>query len=141
MNICAIVQARTNSTRLYNKIFLDLAGKPLIWHVINRLSFSKKINKIILATTTNISDDKLEVWANLNCISIFRGEEDNVLARFYKCAKEFNADIIVRVTADDPFKDPYLIDKLIDELEADNLDFIFNNYRLTFRIRWGAILQ
>ncbi len=104
MNIVAIIQARCSSTRFPNKVFADLAGKPLIWHVINRLHFAKEINQIVLATTINPQDDLLVEWAKKEAVSIFRGSEENVLSRFYHAAKEYNADIIVRITADDPFK-------------------------------------
>jgi len=127
MNVIAIIQARCGSTRFPNKVFADLAGKPLIWHVINRLHFAKEINQIVLATTINPQDDLLVEWAAKESVNIFRGSEENVLSRFYHAAKEYNADVIVRITADDPFKDPALIDSLIRELKKNDLDFIYNN--------------
>ena len=130
--VVAIVQARTGSTRLRNKIFLDIEGKPLIEHVILRLLPSKKINKIVIATTENREDDKLENWAKDYSLNIFRGSEKNVLARFYNCARYYNADIIVRITADDPLKDYRLIDKIIDLLITNKLDFVTNNNPPTF---------
>jgi spore coat polysaccharide biosynthesis protein SpsF len=128
MNICAIIQARLGSTRLPKKLFLDLSGKPLIWHVINRLTFSKQISKIILATTDQNIDDELVDWSKKNNIDYFRGDENDVLSRYYLCSKKINADIIIRITSDDPFKDPFLIDRLIEILLKEKLDFIFNNY-------------
>lgn len=125
--INAIVQARVNSTRLPNKIFLDIVGKPLIEHIINRLSASKKINKIIIATSMNPMDDKLENWCKLKNLYCFRGSENNVLERFYFASKEFNSSIIVRITADDPFKDPQIIDEVIEMLQRYSLDFAYNN--------------
>lgn len=125
--ISAIVQARVGSTRFPDKIFVDLCGKPMIWHIINRLKFSKKIDNIILATTTNPLDDKLFNWANENDVNVFRGNENDVLSRFYEAANENNAGIVVRITADDPFKDPEIIDDVIEMLEKENLDFAYNN--------------
>lgn len=125
--IVAIIQARVGSTRLPNKIFNILAGKPLIWHVVNRLKFSKRINKVVLATTNNTKDDVLAKWAIENNVILFRGSEDNVLERFYFAAKENNASVIVRITADDPFKDPEIIDEVIGLLEDHNLSFAYNN--------------
>lgn len=125
--ITAIVQARTGSTRLPNKIFVDLCGKPLIWHIINRLKYSKLIDKIVVATTTNPNDEKLVKWCNDNNIPAFRGSEDDVLSRFFFCAKEHKSSIIVRITADDPFKDPKIIDQVIDVLINEALDFAYNN--------------
>lgn len=127
MNVVAIVQARCGSSRFPNKIFASLGGKPLIWHVINRLKFSNKVNDILLATTINPIDDKLEKWAEDNDVKIFRGSENDVLNRFYEGAKMTNADIVVRITADDPFKEPILIDRAIEKLIENDLDFVCNN--------------
>nr|WP_294795225.1 glycosyltransferase family protein [uncultured Mucilaginibacter sp.] len=132
MNIIAIVQARMGSSRLPNKTLSLLAGKPLIWHVFNRISYSKKITKAILATTVNPKDEVLIDWANRNEIDAFRGSEDNVLERFYLAAKPYNPDLIVRVTADDPFKDPFVIDKVITYCVQEGLDFACNNNPPTF---------
>lgn len=132
MNIVAIIQARLGSTRLPKKVFADLAGKPLIWHVINRLKYSDRINNIVLATTNSSKDDELANWAIKENVNLFRGSESNVLERFYFAAKHYSADIIVRITADDPFKDPAIIDKVIDKLLDENLDFAYNNNPPTF---------
>jgi spore coat polysaccharide biosynthesis protein SpsF len=131
-NIVAIIQARTSAKRFPNKIFLDLKGYPLIWHVVERIKQSKLVNKIILATTNNQCDEELVTWSKENRINYFTGSENNVLKRFYDVAKLHNADIIVRITADDPFKDPHLLDKAISTLLTDNLDFVCNNNPPTF---------
>jgi len=130
--IAAIIQARTSSTRLPNKVFKKLCGKPLIWHIVNRLKYSKKIDKIILATTQNPKDSKIENWALENAISCFRGSEENVLDRFYQAASRFSVNTIVRITADDPFKDPKIIDQVIKLFEECDLDFANNNNPPTF---------
>jgi len=128
----AIIQARTGSTRLPNKILKTICGKPLIWHVVNRLKPSQKINKIVLATTNNPNDDVLQIWANENHIECYRGDENDVLSRFYFAALQVKTDIIVRITADDPFKDFMIIDQVIGLLENNNLDFAYNNNPPTF---------
>ena len=130
--IVAIIQARLGSTRYPKKIFSDLANKPLLWHVVDRLKFSKKIDKIVLATTDTAIDDDLALWAEKEGVPLFRGSENNVLERYYLAAKQFEASIIVRITADDPFKDPVIIDKVIDKLFMENLDFAYNNNPPTF---------
>lgn len=130
--ILAIIQARLGSTRYPNKIFCSLANKPLIWHIVNRLKYSKKIDDIVIATTNNVIDDQLSFWAKENGLNLFRGSENNVLERFYLTAKHFAADIIVRITADDPFKDPNIIDSVIEKLLSENLDFAYNNYPPTY---------
>ncbi len=130
--ITAIIQARVGSTRLPNKIFADISGKPLIFHVINRLKQSKKIDHLVIATTHNPLDNAVESWAIQNKIDCFRGDEENVLSRFYYAAKKFKANIIVRITADDPFKDYEIIDKVIEKLINENLSFAYNNKPATF---------
>ena len=113
MSVVAIIQARTGSTRLPNKIFLELVNTCLLSHVINRLKPSQEINKIIVATTKSPKDNCVEKWCYFNDIACYRGSEKNVLERYYRAAKKFNAEIIVRITADDPFKDFRLIDEAV----------------------------
>ncbi len=130
--IVAIIQARVGSTRFLNKVFAPLVGKPFIWHVVERLKYSRKINKILIATTLNKNDDTLAQWAIDNLIEYYRGSEENVLERFYKAAVFTQARIIVRITADDPFKDATIIDRAIGIMETEDLDFVFNNNPPTF---------
>ena len=130
--IIAIIQARLGSTRLPKKVFADIEKKPLIWHVVDRLKSSKKIDKIIIATTKNPIDNDLESWAKIEGVKLYRGSENNVLERFYFAAKQYSADIVVRITADDPFKDPVIIDRVIDNLINKKLDFCYNNNPPTF---------
>jgi len=132
MKIVAVIQARLGSTRFPGKVFADLSGKPLIWHVIERIKFSKFINEIVLATTTNPIDNELAEWAQKNDIKCFRGSENNVLERFYFAAKKYDATVVVRITADDPFKDPKIIDSVITMLVNNNLQFAYNNNPPTF---------
>jgi len=128
----AIIQARTGSTRFPDKVLKELCGKPLIWHIVNRLSESRKIGRIIVATTLNRRDDILEKWAEDNKVSCFRGDENNVLDRYYQTALHYSVDTIVRITADDPFKDPEIIDDVIELFEKEDLDFAYNNHPPTF---------
>ena len=130
--IAAIIQARMGSTRLPNKVFKQLCGKPLIWHITNRLKYSRKIDKIILATTQNENDNVLEDWAKENNIAIYRGSENDVLDRYYFTAIHFDVDTIVRITADDPFKEPKVIDEVIHLFKKRKLDFAYNNNPPTF---------
>lgn len=131
-NVVAIIQARNGSTRLPGKVFKYLLGKPLIYHICNRLRGSREINNIVIATTNLDIDNQLEDWAHQNGIICFRGSEDDVLSRYYFAATEARADIIVRITGDDPFKDCALIDKVIDLLIKEELDFACNNFPPTF---------
>jgi spore coat polysaccharide biosynthesis protein SpsF len=132
MKVAAIVQARCGSTRFPNKVFVNLCGKPLIWHVFNRLKFAKRIDQVVLATTTSHKDDQLERWANENGVTVFRGSEDDVLSRYYNANEIVKADVVVRITADDPFKEPSVIDRAIEMLLNDHCDFVSNNNPPTF---------
>ena len=132
MKVTAIIQARCGSTRFPNKVFTMIDGKPLIWHVVNRLEYTKSIDDIIIATTTNIIDDEIETWCKNNRIKYYRGSEDNVLNRYYMASKKYPSDVIVRITADDPFKEPAVIDKVVRTYLDGNFDYVTNNYPPTF---------
>jgi spore coat polysaccharide biosynthesis protein SpsF len=132
MKIVAIIQARINSSRLPNKVLLDLSGKSLLEHVVLRLKPSKKINKIVVATTTRLHDDQIKDLCKRLEIDCYRGSENNVLERYFEASEFFKADIIIRITADDPFKDYRIIDNAIDILIEKKLDFVCNNNPPTF---------
>lgn len=128
-----IVQARMGSTRLPGKILMDISGKPMLWHVIKRCQRSKLTDTIIVATTTNKEDDKVEEFCKKNRILCFRGDSQNVLVRYYKAAKKFQLDIVVRITSDCPLIDPTIIDSCIRKFLKNNYDYISNaNPKRTF---------
>jgi len=122
--IAAIVQARMSSSRLPGKSLMDLAGMPLIGHVIHRLKGSRQIAAIVLATSTNPADDALADWAAANGIRCVRGPEDDVLGRFALAAEACDPDIIVRVNADAPLIDAPFIDAMLDAMIAEDADFV-----------------
>lgn len=130
--IIAIVQARMTSSRLPGKVLKDLTGKPVIWHVFNQLSFSQKIDQIILAMSDNKADDQLEDWAKENNINFFRGDLDNVLKRFYDTALNYKGDVIVRITADCPLIDPEIVDQVIHLFLSGEFDYYSNTNPPTF---------
>lgn len=126
MRISLIVQARSNSSRLKSKMTKFLDNTTLLDWVLKRVRKSKKTNQFILATTNNIKDKELIQIANKNKFKIFKGSEKNVLERFYKCAKNFKSNIIVRVCADNPFIDAKEIDRLIAKFLKSDLDYLYN---------------
>lgn len=132
IKVAAIIQARRGSTRLPDKVFLELSNKPLLEHVVNRLKKSDLLQEIIIATTDLPDDNLIETWANSNNISVFRGSENNVLERYYEAAKKYQIDVIVRITADDPFKDYRLVDEAVRVLIDNKLDFVCNNNPVSF---------
>ena len=132
MQTNAIIQARCGSTRFPNKVFVDIEGQPLLWHVVNRLRYVQRIDDIIIATTDNCKDDKIVEWCEREKIKCFRGSEEDVLNRYYSASVAFPSDIVVRVTADDPFKEPSVIDAVIGKLIDENLDLVTNNFPPSF---------
>jgi spore coat polysaccharide biosynthesis protein SpsF len=109
--ILAIIQARMNSFRLPGKSMLPLAGKPVIEHVIERVKASLLVTHVVVATTDQPEDDSLAAHVESLGVPVYRGSQDDVLGRFYWASQRFpDCDTIVRITGDDPFKDPKLID-------------------------------
>lgn len=132
MNIVAIVQARLGSTRLPQKVLIPIQGKTVLEHIIDRVKQSKLIQCVVVATTTHLNDNVIEEHCRNIQVTCFRGDEDNVLDRFFQCASSYKADIIVRVTADDPFKDPEIIDRAINLLIDGGYDYVSNTVIPTY---------
>jgi spore coat polysaccharide biosynthesis protein SpsF (cytidylyltransferase family) len=127
-----IIQARMGSSRLPGKIMLKLIDKTVLEHIVLRVKAAKLIDKVIVATTTNQKDNVVEKLCNELSVCCFRGSEENVLERYYGAAREFGADIIVRLTADDPLKDPEIIDQAIKILLDNNFDYVSNTMPPTY---------
>ena len=125
MNVC-IIQARMGSTRLPGKILKDILGKPMLWHVVERCRASKRLHKVVVATTVNSEDDAVEKLAKAEEWSYYRGSSEDVLDRYYQAAKQSGADIVVRVTSDCPLIDPDIIDQCVQKLIAGNYDYVSN---------------
>lgn len=124
--IAAIIQARMGSSRLPNKVLMNINGVPLLEYQINRLRNSKFIEKFIVATTTNKGDSVIyELCKSLN-LSCFRGSENDVLNRYYNVALEYHVNTIIRITADCPFVDPFLIDTCLENFFKGNYDYYSN---------------
>ena len=133
LNIVAIIQARCNSSRLTGKVLADIDGKPLVERVVNRIKQVELIDKVVVATSISASDNPLEEWCKSEKVDFFRGSESNVLERFYECAKAFDANIVVRITADDPFKDPVVISQAVNLLiNNNNYDYVSNTLKPTY---------
>ena len=126
MRIVAIVQARNGSTRLPNKVMKPLAGTPLIERLLKRLTRSKHINEIVLATTDHERDDHLVTFVEGLGYKCFRGSEDDVLQRYSACALSVNADVVVRITGDCPLIDPDLVDRCIETYQLNSVDYVSN---------------
>jgi len=121
--VVAIIQARMNSTRLPGKVLEEIGDKSILEILINRLKRVKEIDLIVVATTENEKDDKIVEIVRKLGVEWYRGSEDNVLRRFIDTSAAVNADIIVRVTADNPLTDPGLMDKLIEAHLENKVDY------------------
>ena len=113
-NIVVIVQARMGSNRLPGKVMMDIVGKPLLWHIVNRLEYCKLLNKIVVATGSGEENNVIEELCKQYSIDYYRGSEDDLIDRYYQTSKLFNADIIVRIPADCPLVDPEIVDMVVD---------------------------
>ncbi len=129
--IGAVIQARTASTRLPEKIFKSLDGIPLIEQIILKVKKSEFIDDVIIATTDKDNDLKLVNWCKLKNIKCFTGDAADVLSRYYYCAKYYELDVIIRITSDNPLIDIEIVNKVI-KLFEDGYDYAANNYKKTF---------
>ena len=121
------------STRLPGKVLMLLDKKhTTLDYVINQLKHSKLLGKIIIATTNFEEDDVIADFARNNDIEYFRGESDDVLDRYYHCAEKFSLNTIVRITSDEPFVDPTIVDQLIINFQKLGCDYASNNLISTF---------
>ena len=125
-NIVAIIQARINSSRFNGKVLKKIKGKSILEIIVSRLRNSKNLSNIVVATSKNKNDKKIVDLCNKIKIDSFQGSEFNVLKRYYDAAKKYNAKHIVRITADCPFVDPSILDKMIDEYFKIKVDYLSN---------------
>jgi glutamate-1-semialdehyde 2,1-aminomutase len=126
LKVVAIVQARLGSTRLPSKVLKKVCGRPLIELLLARLAKSKRIDKIVVATTSNPRDLILGEVVNQLGYDCEYGSEQNVLDRFLRAAERHEADIIVRITGDCPLIDPELVDQAIEMFLMHKVDFLSN---------------
>ena len=122
--ILAILQARYSSSRLPMKVLKPILNKPMLLHQVERLRHSTLIDKIVVATSIDCSDDIIEKMCLDNKIEIFRGDLDDVLDRFYQCAKLYSPEYIVRLTGDCPLADWQVIDEMIQYCLEGNYDYV-----------------
>ncbi|MFT4552878.1 MAG: spore coat polysaccharide biosynthesis protein SpsF [Chlamydiales bacterium] len=131
--IVLIHQARMMSTRLPGKVLLEIDGRPLIEYSLERLRQAPSICKIVVATTNNPKDEAIVEYCKSHDIDFYRGDEDDVLSRYYEAAKAYQADYIIRTTSDCPLIDPDVIEKIIKAyFDAENADYASNMLKETY---------
>ena len=121
--VLAILQARCSSHRLPNKVLKPLLGRAMVLREMERLTHSRYIDRLVFATSTDVSDDPLCALAKETGVNIYRGSLDDVLDRYYACAKEYGAEHIVRVTGDCPLIDWRVSDDVIARHLTEKNDY------------------
>ncbi len=134
----AIIQGRMSSSRLPGKILMDIAGKPMLMRVVERARKAKTVDEVVFATTTDLRDDPVTDFCQSHGVACWRGSLADVLDRIYQAARHYQAEIIVRLTADCPLLDPGLVDETVALLQTRQADFACNRlpppYRRTYPI-------
>lgn len=127
MNTDVFILARLGSSRLSEKHLKLINGKSAIQQLVDRVKSAKKIRNVVVCTTTLASDDKLVDLLKKYEVSVFRGNEKDVLLRFLEAANQFNTDVIIDVEGDKIYTDPYYIDKIITVMENHDVDFVIGS--------------
>jgi spore coat polysaccharide biosynthesis protein SpsF len=129
-----VLQARTTSTRLPGKVLMELGGRPMLARQLERLARCRAVDDIVVATTVNATDDPVIAVAREAGVRWFRGSEADVLGRYAGAAREAQADVVIRSTADCPLIDPEIVDRVVGTLVdgRTELDYVSNVVRRTY---------
>lgn len=134
MRVVCIVQARMGSSRLPGKVLELILGKPLLGYLLDRLERVPELSQIVVATTNQPQDDAVAEYCHSRAVEIYRGSSEDVLERYYEAAKKFQADIIVRITADCPLIDPAVVRQVVAHYvdKQDCYDYVSNTQDRSF---------
>lgn len=132
MRVVAIIQARMGSTRLPGKVLKDLGGETVLARVLNRTRSATLLDEVVVATSVLPADDVIARECEGLKVACFRGDEVDVLDRYYRAAQQFAADLIVRITADCPLIDPELMDATIRTSLDQKADYASNSLARTY---------
>ena len=126
VTVIAIVQARMGSARFPNKVMKPINGVPMIELLLKRLSNSKQIDRIIVATSVATQNQPLAEHVRALGFDVYQGSENDVLDRFYQAAKQYSPDYVIRITGDCPLIDSGIVDKIVTVLKSENVDYVSN---------------
>lgn len=132
MKVLAILQARVSSSRLPGKVLLPILGEPMLFRQIERIRRTNRIDHLVVATSTDRSDDALVEASAARGIPCARGSLEDVLDRFVECALPYRPETVVRLTGDCPLADPRLIDAMLQSFETGDCDYLANVSPPTF---------
>ena len=121
-----------SSARFPGKVLLPVLGKPILSHLVRRLRSVTSIQKIVLATTRNPVDDKLQDYAKNEGIACYRGSENDVMSRVIGAAESEGADIVVEITGDCPIIDPKIVEQTISVFKSNQVDYVSNGHIRSF---------
>jgi spore coat polysaccharide biosynthesis protein SpsF len=124
MKTVAIIQARMGSNRLPGKVLKSILGRPMLWHIVERVRAVPSIAEVVVAIPDDAGNEVLRRFCADNQIALFAGSETDVLDRYYRAAQQFKADPVIRITADCPLADPALIERLIQRYASGSYDHI-----------------
>ena len=125
-SVTAVIQARMSSTRLPGKVMLPLSGAPMLQRQLERVQQAHTLTGIVVATSSDISDDPIEELCRALNVDCYRGDLTNVLARFTGAIAQFPTDVVVRITADCPLISPAVIDSVVEEFLHADCDYLSN---------------
>jgi|LakMenEpi03Aug12_release.lakeMendotaPanAssembly.Ray.scaffolds.fasta_scaffold71367_6 spore coat polysaccharide biosynthesis protein SpsF len=128
----AVLQARMSSSRLPNKVMLKVNGQPMIYWQIKRIKQALSIDHLVVATSTDSTDDPLVEFLTLNEVDVFRGSLNDVLSRFISVQEKIEPTAIIRLTADCPFVMPELIDRMAFRFHQSEVDCLSNTVNPTY---------
>jgi len=131
MKVVAVIQARMSSTRLPGKVMLPLGNKHVLERDIERVSRSRTVDEVVVATSESKSDDIIARYADRNGAGVHRGSEEDVLDRMYEAAVDASADIVIRITGDCPLISPKCIDAVVSRLRQSDADYATNTLKQT----------
>lgn len=132
MRTLAILQARVSSTRFPGKVLADLEGKPMIIQQFKRISRAENLDRIVVATSMDSTDDLLTEILESNGVDVVRGDLENVLARFIKVIDIYEPEIVVRLTGDCPLTSPSVIDTVVSRFHESGADYVSNTLTPTY---------
>lgn len=124
--VVAIIQARMGSSRLPGKSLAEIEGRPMLWHVVQRVQRANMVDRVVVATSTAPADDAIEKMCREVGVQCYRGSENDVLDRYYGAAQAEKASQIVRITADCPLIDPKVIDRVVTRFQRGDVDYASN---------------
>lgn len=123
-SVIAVLQARMSSSRLPGKVLLQVCGKPLLQHQIERVRRCAAIDQLIVATSSDSSDDLIEILGRSIQVPVYRGSREDVLDRFVSASRPYRCELVVRLTGDCPLVDPAIVDRVVQTTIDGGFDYV-----------------